>query len=457
MSAPYIVPSEKTEPVPDSPQARAPEAAPNAISPDLDDDELDEPEDAAPAPDGEWRRVDPDEIFEPGRSFRVDISSGHTEVLEPTDLDGDAPPQPLVIDRSELTRFVNAMFAGLDPWGYVSLRAFPQRTSGKPLHIEAIRLNTGLEPVVDAAVRIAAKVCNGGEPGVFAPPVCTFADRKTARAANVHEGPAISIEIDAGELQRIVDRIALILGARPTIVLHSGSLWTDPETGGLLPKGHAHWRLAKPARGPEQLRMLRRARDIATLLAGGDPSATPPVHPMRWPGTWNLKTDRPVMARIVEENDSTIDLADALAALEEAAQLANLTTPRNVPHLAQPDTTPAEVAQIVDWLSFYPNTAAVQWNDWNNCAMAIHRVTGGSEAGFEAFRTWSATSPKHSDADCRARWDAITGSPATWIGANHLRRKASEHGWVEPTPEPPEGWEQARPTLGGKPPTVRPR
>ena len=332
------------------------------------------------------------------------------------------------------------------------MRAFPQRTAGKPLHIEAIRLNTGLEPVVDAAVRIAAKVCNGGEPGVFAPPVCTFADRKTARAANVHEGPAISIEIDAGELQQIVDRIALILGARPTITMHSGSLWTNPETGVLLPKGHAHWRLAKPARGPEQLLMLRRARDIATLLAGGDPSATPPVHPMRWPGTWNLKTDRPVMARIVEENDSTIDLADALAALEEAAQLANLTTPRNVPHLAQPDTTPAEVAQIVDWLSFYPNTAAVQWNDWNSCAMAIHRVTGGSEAGFEAFRTWSATSPKHSDADCRARWDAITGSPATWIGANHLRRKASEHGWVEPTPEPPEGWEQARPTLGGNAP-----
>ena len=27
-----------------------------------------------------------------------------------------------------------------------------------------------------------------------------------------------------------------------------------------------------------------------------------------------------------------------------------------------------------------------------------------------------------------------------------------EHGWVEPTPEPPEGWEQARPTLGGNAP-----
>jgi hypothetical protein len=439
MSAPpYITPG--TTPEPDSPQGRAPQDAPPHLEPpDLDDDESDGPEDAAPAPEGEWRPVEPDEIFEPGRSFRVDVSSGQAEVLN--------PPQPLVIDRSELARFVTAMFAGLDPWGYVSLRAFPQRTAGKPLHIQAIRLNTGLEPVVEAAVRIAAKVCNGGEPGVFAPPVCTFASRKTARAADVHEGPAISIEIDAGELQRLVDRIALILGARPTITLHSGSLWADPETGELLPKGHAHWRLARAARGPEQLRMLRRARDIATMLTGGDPSATPPVHPMRWPGTWNLKTDRPVMARIVEANDSTIDLADALAALEEAAQLANLTTPRNMPHLAQPDTTPAEVAQIVDWLAFYPNTAAVQWNDWNNCAMAIHRVTGGSEAGFEAFRTWSATSHKHSDAACRARWDAITGSPATWIGANHLRRKASEHGWTEPTPGAPEGWEAQHPPV----------
>jgi hypothetical protein len=50
------------------------------------------------------------------------------------------------------------------------------------------------------------------------------------------------------------------------------------------------------------------------------------------------------MARIVEENESTIDLADALAALEDAAQLREPHHACNVPHLAQPDTTPAEVA-----------------------------------------------------------------------------------------------------------------
>jgi putative DNA primase/helicase len=377
----------------------------------------------------------------------------------PPDIDDDESEvaQPLVVDRSELTRFVNAMFGGLDPWGYVSLRAFPQRTTGKPLHIEAIRLNTGLEPVIDAAVRIAAKVCNGGEPGVFAPPICTFADRKTARSADVHEAPVLSVEIDQGDLELIIDRIALILGARPTIALTSGSLWADPQTDLLHPKGHAHWRLTRPAQGEAALRMLRRARDIATLLAGGDLSATPPVHPMRWPGSWNLKNDQPVMATIIEENASTIDLTEALAALENAAQAANIPTPRNAPHLALPDATDTDVAQIAEWLSFIPNTAHVSWSDWNNCAMAIHRVTGGSDTGFEVFRAWSATSPKHDPADCRARWDAITGSPATWIGANFLRRKARENGWIDPTPEPPEGWEERHPLLGDSDATeVRP-
>ena len=180
------------------------------------------------------------------------------------------------------------MLPNLDPFGYVSLRAFrqfpPKGERDTPLHIEAVRLNLGLEPVIDAAERIAARVSNGGEAAVFAPPVCTFTGRNGAKASDVHEAPVLSVEIDQGNLEQIADRLALILSDRPTIALHSGSLWTDPDTGELLPKGHLHWRLRTAARGPEPLRMLRRARDIATLLAGGDPTGTPTVHPLRWPG-----------------------------------------------------------------------------------------------------------------------------------------------------------------------------
>ena len=94
--------------------------------------------------------------------------------------------------------------------------------------------------------------------------------------------------------------------------------------------------------------MLRRARDIATLIAGGDPSATPPVHPLRWPGSWNRKTEPPVMATIIEENATTIDLAEALAALEDAAQASGIGMPRK-PRISPP-TIAGRLAQIAEWL-----------------------------------------------------------------------------------------------------------
>ena len=71
--------------------------------------------------------------------------------------------------------------------------------------------------------------------------------------------------------------------------------------------------------------------------------------------------------------------------------------------------------------------------------MAIHRATGGSEDGYKLFRAWSETSPYYNEAECRTRWDAITGCPATWIGARFLRRMAIAHGWTPPPPpEPPD-------------------
>ena len=113
------------------------------------------------------------------------------------------------IDRTELSRFVRALFGGLDPFGYFSLRAFrqfpPDGVIDRPLHIEAIRLNTGLEPLIDAACRIAARIANGGEAGVFAPPVCTFTDRKSAKSADLMEAPVLSVECDQGDLERIAD------------------------------------------------------------------------------------------------------------------------------------------------------------------------------------------------------------------------------------------------------------
>ena len=82
-------------------------------------------------------------------------------------------PMTLAIDRAELARFFHALFADLDPWGYVSLRAFrqfpPNGERDQPLHIEPIRLNLGLKRVIDARHhgRIALEVpCSGTAQGM---------------------------------------------------------------------------------------------------------------------------------------------------------------------------------------------------------------------------------------------------------------------------------------------------
>ena len=64
--------------------------------------------------------------------------------------------------------------------------------------------------------------------------------------------------------------------------------------------------------------MLKRARQLAAELVGGDPSNKPVCHPIRWPGSWHRKHD-PVLCRIEEQNpDCEIDLDAAVAALEAA-------------------------------------------------------------------------------------------------------------------------------------------
>jgi hypothetical protein len=52
-------------------------------------EELDGAASPEPSPDGEWRQVGPAEIFEPGHTFRLNVSSGQTEVL----VEGDAHSQ----------------------------------------------------------------------------------------------------------------------------------------------------------------------------------------------------------------------------------------------------------------------------------------------------------------------------------------------------------------------------
>jgi hypothetical protein len=106
-----------------------------------------------------------------------------------------------------------------------------------------------------------------------------------------------------------------------TIVVRSGGKWTDPATGEVQDKLHLHWRLRTPAHG-DDLPVLKRARDIAARLVGGDPSNKPVCHPIRWPGSWHRKGE-PVLCSIDTANpDCEIDLTASIAALTAAAPAA---------------------------------------------------------------------------------------------------------------------------------------
>jgi hypothetical protein len=128
-------------------------------------------------------------------------------------------------------------------------------------------------------------------------------------------GLVLSVDCDQhpDEARETLERI---LGPA-TVVVRSGGKWTD-ETGQAHDKLHLHWRLSKPARDGA-LPELKRARELAARIVGGDMSNVPIVHPIRWPGGWHRKGE-PVLCTIAaEDSDAEIDLAAALKVLEATA------------------------------------------------------------------------------------------------------------------------------------------
>ena len=221
-------------------------------------------------------------------------------------------------DRTEIARFVNAMFKHADEGTYASLRTFTHNAGDPPVDITGVEINgTGLAPLVQIAFGKASRAARHPEPVVFAPPVCTLTNAKHAREEDLANGLALSVEIDADAKAGLALLRGLI--GPPTVIVASGGKWADPATGEVQPKLHGHWRLSEPTRATEEHGRLKLARRLATALVGGDATNVPTVHPIRWPGSVHRK-GQPKLARIVElHEDAEIDLGEALEALEAAA------------------------------------------------------------------------------------------------------------------------------------------
>ena len=337
-------------------------------------------------------------------------------------------------DRDEIARFVAALFQHADTDTFVSLRAFRDDADGAwgYEHWSTVRINgDGFGALVDAAFALASACAAAAEAVVFAPPIATFNKADKADAGSLANGLVITVEIDA-DPATAREKLEAVLGP-PTIAMQSGGLWIDQATGELCPKQHVHWRLAQPTRTPIEHDFLREIRGRATALAGGDASAVPMVHPLRWAGSVHRK-DKPRLARIVAYNPEVeITLAAALERLRAAAAAQPAADLSFSPHRPG-NSGQADALDVAAALAVLANDD-LDWEQWNTIGLACWRATGGSEAGYAALAAWSSKSAKFDARTTRARWDHFATSPPDRIGAGTLFHMAREAfpGWTRPS------------------------
>lgn len=336
-------------------------------------------------------------------------------------------PSRLDPDAGEIRRFVEALFRYADPATYVSLRAFDQVDRGTPpVLIDGVLLGDDIGDLVARATAAADKAANAPRPAVFAPPVCTFVGSRTAKVVDIANGVALSVDIDSGDVAAARAKLEALLGPC-TVVVTSGGVWADPQTGELHDKCHLHWRLSEPTAATEEHDKLREARWLAAALVGADPSGAPLPHPLRWPGSWNTKA-APRLARIVALDDAAeIHLDDAQQKLAEAVEAAGFGKRKAGP--VKSGVAQAPIADIAAALAVIPN-AGLHWDDWNRIGMAVWRATGGHPDGLASWQDWSAKSPKHDGQACAIRWAHFSTSPPSAVGAGTIFFLARAHGWT---------------------------
>jgi hypothetical protein len=233
----------------------------------------------------------------------------------------DTAPAKLAADAAQIARFVYALFRYADPDSVVALRSFFDDASS--VHQTGVcRIGDGLEGLVAAATAQATGCAQHPRPVVFCPPVATFAEGPQAREQDLLNGLALSVECDTAPNEARL-RLEGLLGPA-TLVVRSGGCWIDDQTGAVQDKLHLHWRLTEPTRDAATHAALKQARTLAAALVGGDRSNAPPVHPIRWPGSWHRKGS-PRLAVIIAESDAELELGDALEVLADALPAAEPT------------------------------------------------------------------------------------------------------------------------------------
>jgi hypothetical protein len=220
-------------------------------------------------------------------------------------------------DREQIEIFVDAVFRHVDlGQGFVSLRSFVEG-SNRVFRRPAVPTSASkfFQFLCDTAEDEARRAANEPKPAVFCPPLALFNNHDYAREVDLVAGLTLSVECDQHP-QEARAKLESILGPA-TVVVASGGTWSDGN-GSAQDKLHLHWRLTDPARG-RKLAVLKRARLIATHLAGADTSNVPICHCIRWPGSWHCKAAPRLCTIVALDPDREITLLAAVRALKPHA------------------------------------------------------------------------------------------------------------------------------------------
>jgi hypothetical protein len=217
--------------------------------------------------------------------------------------------------RGQIEIFVDAIFRHAKA-GFVSLRAFAEGSNDVFRKTPIRVISNNLKFLCDAVEDDARRAAQFPKPIVFCPPLATFGNEKTATEQDITEGLTVTVECDESP-DAAREKLETILGPATTVI-RSGGVWSDGN-GVTQDKLHLHWRLAQPARNPDELTRLKRVREICAHLVGADPTSIPICHPIRWPGSWHRKAQPRLTEIVACDPDIEIDLAAALAKLEPLA------------------------------------------------------------------------------------------------------------------------------------------
>jgi hypothetical protein len=163
------------------------------------------------------------------------------------------------------------------------------------------------------------------------------------------------------------------------------------------------------------------------------------VHPLRWPGSWHCKKT-PKLAQIAAiQEDTEIDLEEALASLRKAAEAAGIAQPAGSKGAGNGAGAPGNQWEashhslVASTLAVIPNDSTLKdakgrllhdWDYWNKTGMTIWASTQARMAGRHS--EWSAKARKYDKAETDERWKHYFRSPPTRLGFSSLVYRARQ-------------------------------